>query len=197
MPQEQVTREEKEVYRPEIYNPDKLPWDKIREDILKIEESAYGEEDLFGEEVLQNDFEDPDNIVVILRDIATEKIIGFTYAKPTLKSYPEDFPEREMSKDTAYIYYTVIEKSYQGKGLVSSLLNKLEDELVRRGFSFVERDAANDREGEQSGAETYADKLRKNYQERILKEEAHDSEFGPQVFFRMSLPKPEKESMNV
>ena len=112
MRREQVMTEQENECRLEVYNPEKMPWGEIREDILNIEASAF-EGDTFGEELLQRDFEDSDNIVVLMRDANTRKIVGFTYAKPTVKTYPEDFPEREMSADTAYIYDTALEKSYQ------------------------------------------------------------------------------------
>ena len=67
---------------------------------------------------------------------------------------------------------------------MAPLLDKLDEELSRRGYMFIERDAADDK-GSEGTEENYADKLRKNYRERIVAEESHDSEYGPQVFFRM------------
>ena len=172
-------------HKVEIYNSEELPWDTIKEDILGVELSAFGEEEAFGEDMLERDFRDTDSVIVLMRDVKLDRIVGFTYAKPVTKTYPEDFPERVPSKDTAYVYDTALEKEYQGKGLVGSLLAKLDEELVRRGFSFVERDSANYAEGGEK--ETYADKIRRNYKDRIVYEESHDSEYGPQVFFRIRL----------
>lgn len=193
---EQFKKEEiAENFNCEVYNPRKVSWEEIKDDILRIELSAFSEEKAFDEKILKRDFEDPDSVIVLMINNVTNKIIGFSYAKPTIKVYPEDFPNREANEDTAYIYDTALEESYQGKKLVKNLLDKIDTELVNRGFSFIERDSADylkDEKSENNKKETYADKIRKNYQDRIIKEEMHDSEFGPQVFFRMSLKKPEK-----
>lgn len=173
--------------RIEIYDQSSLPWESIREEILGIELSAFGPEKAFDEKMLKMDFKDPKSVIVLARDKNTSKIVGFTYAKSTAETYPEDYPERENSVDTAYIYDTAFAPEYQGEGLVSPLMKELERQLVSKGYRFLERDAANTRDGLKAGKETYADKIRRNYQGRILKEEAHDSEYGPQIFFRMRL----------
>lgn len=177
-------------YEVEVYRPEEIPWDTIKEDILRIDSSA-SEGEPFPEEMLERDFQDPDTTVILMRDRQTDAIVGFSYAKPTTKTYPEDFPERPASQDTAYIYYTALDTSHQGQGLVVPLLEKLDEELSRRGYMFIERDAADDK-GEET-EESYADKLRKNYRERIVAEESHDSEYGPQVFFRMRTRKSEEQ----
>lgn len=170
-----------------VYDSKKVAWSKIKDEILSIEKSAFDETQVFGEEILKRDFEDPDNVVVVIKN-SSGKIVGFTYAKPTAKTYPEDFPERKPNEDTAYIYDTAIEKSYQGKKLVRLLLKRLDQELVDRGYSFIERDSSNSRKnGSERQDETYTDKIRKKYKDKIVKEELHDSEYGPQVFFKIKL----------
>ena len=41
----------------EIYDPKKISWNEIKEDILRVEISAFGEEKAFDEEMLQEAFE--------------------------------------------------------------------------------------------------------------------------------------------
>ncbi|MEK7478998.1 MAG: GNAT family N-acetyltransferase [Patescibacteria group bacterium] len=183
----------------EVFDLNMLSWKYVGKNIMAVELSAFGEERSFGEETLENDFMNPENTIVILRDAQAEEIIGFTYAKPTVEAYPEDFPERSVSEDTAYIYDTALKKEYQGKGLVQVLIERLEGELAKKGYRFIERDSADyspesvSKIDERTGAkrETYADKVRKTYGERIEREEKHDSEYGSQVFFRIRLKSPE------
>ncbi|MBX4201169.1 hypothetical protein KW786_03540, partial [Candidatus Parcubacteria bacterium] len=95
-------------------------------------------------------------------------------------------------KDTAYISDAAIMPAYQHVGLIGPMMRELEAELVKKGYRFFEIDAADIKYGEKG--ESYADKIRKNYPKRIISEEAHDSPaFGPQVFFRIELPKPEEK----
>ncbi len=178
--------------RVEVYDPKQVSWEEIGGDILGVELSASGAEGALDEETLRKGFEDPESVIVLMRDSVTNKIVGFTYAKPAVKTYQEDFPERQATEDTAYIYDTEIQEQYQGRGLVSVLIAKLEQELLVRGFSFIERDADNNRDSGKPDAETYADKIRKNYRGRIIKEEPHDSEYGQQVYFRIRLNKSKK-----
>lgn len=176
-------------FQVEVYNPKTSAWKNIKEDIMNIELEAFGEEKAFDEETLERDFTKALNTIVFVKDVTTGKIIGFTYAKPTTLAYPEDFPDRPASEDTAYIYDTAFNPEYQGKGLLPGLMEKLEEELVKKGYAFIERDSADYVEGERSGEKkkTYADNVRKAYGERIIKEEGHPSEYGPQVFFRIRL----------
>ena len=173
-------------FRAEIYDPASTPWEEVRAEIVDIEHSAFGDTS-FTEDILAEGFQDADSIVVIMRDEHTRKIVGFAYALPAEKVYPEEFPDRHASKDTAYVYDVAFDPSHQHRGLLPTLMQTFENEIIGRGFSFLEIDAANVHTAE--GVETYADKIRKNNRGRILKEEAHDSEYGPQVFFRIDLRK--------
>ncbi|MBI1975256.1 MAG: hypothetical protein HYS57_02770 [Parcubacteria group bacterium] len=153
-------REILESCKIEIYNPEALPWDEIKEDILRMETDAFDAE-AFDEETLREDFENPKNIVVLLRDTASNRVVGFTYAEPTTAVYPELFPERKSSEDTAYISDTVIHLKYRKIGLLPLLMHKLGSELLKRGYLFMERDSADDRTNLKEGEETYADKVKK------------------------------------
>ncbi len=178
----------------EVYNPQKLSWDEIGQKIVEIELSASGEKPGLDEEILKEAFEDSSSVAIITKDTRDGKIVGFTIAQPTAVIYPEDFPDRQPSEDTAYITDSAFEKSYQGHGLIVPMIEELERQLIAKGFSFMERDSADDKKDKDSTTEeTYADKIRKNYKDRILKEESHDSEYGPQVFFRIRLKKSDEK----
>jgi len=176
--------------RAELLKPGENSWKTIRQDIMDIEHSAYKEEETFDEETLQEDLENPTSIVAILRDTTTGKIIGYSYAQPTSVVYPEFYPERKHAKNTAYITNTAIHPQYQKKRLLPVLLKKLEDELKEKGYAFIERDSADNREKVKEKEETYADKIKKNNADRIIAEEQWSSEdYGQQRFFRIRLEK--------
>ena len=198
-PSNQVTKksaagrvEQNEVlkrYRVEVYNQETLAWSEIKKDILEIENDAFGEE-AFDEEMFKEDFENPESVVVLLRDTSTNRVIGFTYAQPTTSVYPGSYPERKSSDDTAYVADTVIHPEYRGKGFLKILMNNLESELLKRGYTFMERDSADDRTNLKEGEETFADKIKKNNLDKIIAEKRWSSEeYGMQRFFRMRLDK--------
>jgi hypothetical protein len=160
-------------------------WLRVSNRVNAIERQAFGTMG-FDEEFLKEDFIHPDTTVVLLKDNIRNELIGYTYAKPVMICYPEDdvFSDRPLRTDTAYIFSTAICKEEQGKGYVGILMKELEYELWNKGFRYLERDAA-----VENG---YADKIRKVYKGRIIKEHTHDSEFGKQVYFRIRLLPPQQ-----
>lgn len=161
---------------PHVYDPRCLPWDAIRADVLRIEGEQFGE-GAFDEEYLKEEFEDPDNVAVLLWDTAGKRIAGFTYAVPVGGVHQEREPE---SLETAYICDTALDAPYQRRGLIGELMGCLEEELRRRGYRYLERDAA--------VANGYAETISRAYWDRIVvKSDPHQSEWGLQVFFRIRL----------
>ncbi len=151
-----------------FYNPDTDQWSTIWPSISKLEDDCFPGKGL-GEEYLQGVFEDPNNLIVLLK--SGSEIIGFSCG----------IPDKE-NPDTLYIETTEITPSQQSKGLVSQLMTKLEDEARRRGFLFITRDA--------EIANGYADKIVKNYSDRIIESHDHESEYsmgGMQRFFKIAL----------
>jgi hypothetical protein len=160
-------------------------WDTIKDDITLIDELAFGDQS-FSEEVLEYWITDPRCITVFLIDSISEHIIGFTFAAPTQMVYEEYLPEyyvqdlhRTAEDTTAYIANTVIHPGYVGNHLVGPMTGELKRLLRAQGYTHVERDAAEEN--------NYADNIRKNEPGKIEQEEAHDSDYGPQVFFRIKL----------
>jgi ribosomal protein S18 acetylase RimI-like enzyme len=148
---------------------------KIKDSIVALEEEAF-EVEPFTQEVLMADFLDSKNIVVILKKNDTEEVVGFTYAKPMEPETP-DSPARPG--ETAWMWDTVIKKEYRGMHLLPIIMERLEGELKKRGFKYVERNAM--------VANGYAQAIARHYKGRIIKSFSVDSKWGPQVFFRIKL----------
>lgn len=173
----------------EIYDKEKIKWNEIREDILAIENDAFAEE-AFDEKMLREDFENQQSVVIVIRDTRTNKIVGFTYAQPTIFVYPDLYGDRKFSEDTAYVSDIVIHPEYRKKGLLPLLMDNLKNKLIERGYSFMEMDSADDRTNLKEEEKTFADKIKKNNLNRIIAEEEWNSEeYGMQRYFRIRLDK--------
>jgi ribosomal protein S18 acetylase RimI-like enzyme len=149
----------------ELFNPSTHTWADIREDILQLEDECFPGQGI-PEEELESTFDDPHNIIVLLRKGA--KIVGFSAAIPD-----------ESVQGAVYIETTEIHPDEQGKGYVASIMNVLENEARTRGYTFLTRNAA--------VGNGYADKIQKNYGERISQTYENDSEYGPQRYFKIKL----------
>lgn len=181
-------------YPTEIYNPQTTPWESIKDNVVRIEHSHFGE-NAYSEEKLKEYFNRPDCTVALLRDPQTHTVVGFSYTTPAETEYDEEFhPERleeleQLDGKSAYIGDTAIDRSYMGKHLVEKMMRTLEDELVRKGYRYMERDAAT--------ANNYAVNIKKTYEANgrlvYAEPEPHKSKYGSQQFFRMRLPEPPKE----
>ncbi len=157
----------------ELFDNNASSWSKIGSQIITMENEAFGENSLSN--ILEKDFLDSTNIVVVLKN-ENQEAVGFAYAKP---SEPETDDGPAKPGETAWMWDTVIKKDYQGKGLLGIIMEKLEGELRKRGFKYLERNAlvAND----------YAQNIVKHYGNRIMKSFPLESKWGPQVFFRIRL----------
>jgi ribosomal protein S18 acetylase RimI-like enzyme len=167
----------KENFIAEVFDLAVLSWEDIKETVISIEREAFGDKS-FSDDDLSKDFQDKRNTVVLLKQAGSNTIIGFTYAKPTEEIDPSE--EIRPEKEVAFIWDTVIRKSFRHKHLVGILMNSLEEELRKRGYKYFEREAA--------VANNYAANISKQYKGRILEQsEPHDSVYGSQVFFRIRL----------
>lgn len=162
------------MFKTEVYQPDKSKWAQIRQRILLLEKEAFGDK-AFDDAEIEKDFLNPRNAIALLKD--ESEVIGFTYARPLDEA---DEPCREAeARETAYIWDTVIDKRYRGRHLVGPLMDELEGELRKRGYSFVERMAA--------VANDYAANVAKHYGDRVVASEPQETQYGKQVFFRIRL----------
>ncbi len=165
----------------EVMPPSLNSWKQIKDDIMPFERLHFGED--FGEDELVGAFENPEAIIVVTRDQVTTKIVGFTYAEPVQKVYREDFhPERKQLPHTAYIQNTALSPDYIGHKLVGPMIERLEAELIAKGYLFIERDSI--------VSHGYADNIKKNYKDRIVLVAPHESRWGEQIFFRIKLTYP-------
>lgn len=148
---------------------------RIKRKILSLEKDAFGSE-AFTDEDLEADFLDSKNAVVLLYNAESNEVIGFAYAKP---SEPETEDSPAKPGETAWMWDTVIQKEFRGKGLLGIIMLALENELRDGGFKFLERNAV--------VANKYAENISKHYGDRIIKTFPLNSRWGPQVFFRIKL----------
>jgi len=141
-----------------------------------LERQAFGDR-AFESGYLREELIDPAHVVVLLTGEESSRVRGFTYAIPVTEIEPH---RARRAADTAYIADTVLDTELRGRGLVGVMMSCLEDELRRRGFKYVERHAA--------VARGYAGKISKHYGARIeVQRRPNQSEWGPQVFFRIRL----------
>ncbi len=103
-----------------------------------------------------------------------KKIIGYSLAVPD-----NDYKEER----TAYIYDTEIEPEHQHQHLVGLIFELMEEELRKRGYTAITRDAM--------VSNGWAEKIVKHYADRILEQEESSEEqvstYGEQIFFRIKL----------
>lgn len=167
----------------EVIAPTLESWELLKGDIMPFQKEHFGLE----EEDLIDGFKNPEATIVIIRDTDTKKAVGFTYTEPVQKVYRKDFhPEREKLPNTAYIQNTALDPGYIGHKLVGPLMERLEAELVAKGYKYLERDSA--------VAYDYAANIQKRYGERVVLSEPHTSRWGDQIFFRIKLLSPEELS---
>lgn len=145
------------------------PWNAIKDRIAELEDECFAE-DSFSPGELRLAFNGRRSVVVLLWEGRSdgETLIGYTQAQPA------DDPA------TYYIANTAIAKSYQGRGLVKLLMDRLYADVRAAGGRFIERDAAI--------ANGYADKIVRSHAADVLETFDHESPYGPQRFIRMRVP---------
>ncbi|HSW89185.1 MAG TPA: hypothetical protein VLG12_08530 [Candidatus Saccharimonadales bacterium] len=192
--QEKFARLVPEVFTHDPNHPERT--EEIVDQVLDIERSRFPEDQAFDREIFEDAFKSTipteENkgktvTVVLVRDPKDGSIFGFTYTEPAEYVYedsenPDDafHPERLQNLNlhqTAYISDTVFRES--GSGAIKKLMPVLEEQLLTKGYQYIERDSAM--------ANNYAPNLVKNNADRILETEEHDSEYGPQMFIRMKI----------
>jgi len=145
-----------------------LSWSEIGSRVAEIEREVFGE-DAFSAEELRGSFLRARSVAALLVE-GRDFVVGYTYAAPA------------RARATYYISNTAIAKSYQGRGLVKLLMERLYARIRAAGARFIERDVAI--------ANGYADMLARVHAAEILETFDHESEYGPQRFIRMRVPEP-------
>lgn len=157
----------------QMYNPRLLAWKKIRKAIMKIEADAFPQYDP-QEEILEQDFSNKNNIVILLRS-SRQSIIGYAYAEPIGQLNPR---RKKENAKTAYITSIAIHPSFQGKGFAVHLHKSLDIRLKKRGYSFLEGHVVN---------EKYLNSLTRIYADRIVRKRRTLHEDEMKHFVRISL----------
>lgn len=154
------------------YNPKQTSWIKIREAILKIEAEAFPQYTP-QEEILESDFTNHENTVLLLRS-SRGSIIGYAYAEPI----GNNDMRRKNDTETAYMPSIAIHPKFQGKGLARDLQVSLEKQLKRQGYSFLEGHVIN---------EKYFRSLQKIYADRIVRKRRTVTKKEIEHFIRIRL----------
>ncbi len=163
------------MFEAELFSSNQSDWIKIKNTIISLENEAFEEHPFNGED-LEKDFLDSANIIILLKNLQNQEVIGFSYAKPM---EPETSDSPAEPGETAWMWDTVIKKEYRGRKLLGSIMNKLEEELKNRGFKYLERNAI--------VANSFAKNISKHYKDRIIKSFPIESKWGSQMFFRIKL----------
>lgn len=138
-------------------------WEEIRDDVEHLARYARSER-LFSTdniaEWLKGEFEleDPDLIRILLKKGG--RVIGFSLASRSW-SYSDEQKKFVPSNSTAEINTTVISKDYQGKGLIGTVMEKMEEELRTRGFTEMKRFSRS--------TKGYADAIKRHYRDRVTR----------------------------
>jgi len=140
-------------------------WDSIEGRIVEIEREVFGD-DAFSADELRAAFTGRQSLAVLLWD--GDVLIGYTQAG------------QARARETYYIANTAIANSYQGRGLIGLLMERLYADVRAVGARFIERDAAI--------ANGYADKIVRFHAADIITTRDHDSPYGRQRFIRMRVP---------
>ena len=133
---------ETELY--EVYLTEPKDWKKIKEHIMKIENSAFEEEVRQDEDDIESTFTDEKSICLIVKDKKSKKIVAYTMSSP-LEDYEFlRFDPHYGKYDTLYIESTAVLPNYQGKGIGKLLKEVLIEEAKRRGYKRITTRATNE-----------------------------------------------------
>lgn len=169
----EISNESQQTYHSTLFEYTDNSLERVIDRFCDLEKSAFGDSSMSKID-LASDLKNPSNIFIFLYD--GETIIGVTHAKPVTEVYSE----RTTDTDTAIIWNTIIDKDYRGRGLVSILMTRLEEELKRRGYKYIERFAA--------VSNKYAENVQKYYGSRVIETYANESPlYGSQIFFRIRI----------
>src|SRR6266498_2505669 len=109
------------MFEIELFDNNYSYWIKIKDTIFSLEKEAFAEHP-FTEKELEEDFLNPKNTIVLLKNSYNQEVIGFAYAK---QMEPETSDSPAEPGETAWMWDTVIKKEYRGKKLLGSIMNKL------------------------------------------------------------------------
>jgi len=133
---------ETELY--EVYLTEPKDWEKIRESIMKIENSAFEQEVRQDEDDIESTFTDEKSICLVVKDKNSREIVAYTMSSP-LEDYGFlYFDPHYGNYDSLYIESTAVLPNYQGKGIGKILKEFLIEEAKRRGYKRMTTHATNE-----------------------------------------------------
>ena len=153
----------------EVFDLTKNTWQDICQDLLNIENTVFG---IHADPELPSFFQNQATVAVLLYEQKNNRIIGYIYAFPDTNDDPQT---------VAHVDSVALLPEHQGKGLVVALNRRLEEELVKKGYQFATMHVII--------ANGYAEKIAKNYAERIIAARDIISKYGhgPQRYFKIRL----------
>ncbi|HSA83654.1 MAG TPA: GNAT family N-acetyltransferase [Patescibacteria group bacterium] len=158
-----IRQDKKAIAVAKTYNPKRIAWGKIKRAILKIEADAFHQYDPQAH-ILESDFTNKKNVVLLLRTIAG-RIIGYAYAE-------------RLKPGTAYLTSIAIHPRFQGKGLAKNLHSMLNRQLRKQGYTFLEGHVLHD---------GYLHSLQKMYADRIVSKRKVKNDNEMRHFIRIRL----------
>jgi len=133
---------ENELY--EVYRVGPRDWERIKECITKIENSAFEEEVRQDEEDLGQTFTYKKSVCLIAVHKNRKRIVGYIMGAPLdWYAYLED-DDHYGKNDSFYIESTAVLPEYQGKGVGKILKEALIEEVRKKGYKRITSHATNE-----------------------------------------------------
>ena len=135
--------EEIELY--EVHRVEPSDWKRIKEDILRIENSAFETNIRQDEEDLRETFAYKKSICLVAIDKNNKKVVAYTMGAPLeWYTFLENFDEHYGNYDTFYIESISVLPEYQGRRIGKMLKRILIDEVRKEGYERITVHATND-----------------------------------------------------
>jgi len=135
--------EETELY--EVYRVEPKDWERIKDEIIKIENSAFESSVRQDEEDLRETFTYEKSICLVVIDKSNRRIVAYTMGAP-LKWYIflKKFDKHHENYNTFYIESTAVLPGYQNKGIGKMLKRTLIEEVKKYGYNRITTHATNE-----------------------------------------------------
>lgn len=155
------------------YNAKRLPWSKIKNNIIKVEHAIFGSRS-YAQSILEADFTDP-NATIVLVCSQSGRISGFAYAKKGSKY-------NLYKRSVAELESIALLPSLRGQNWGGRMLKKLETILLAKGVKTLEMDAKIC-----NGFAKRVEDYNRSHGRPILRSYTHDSPWGKQKFLRFRI----------
>jgi len=144
------TFEQEPSFKIEKYDPITAQWEVIAPDLLEIVEKAFLGK-VSSIDWLKKNFDDQETVALIVKEISTDRVVGYAYALP-LHGYEAD--------DTVHLAAIAIHPRCQKNKLTGGMMSIMEDEFLKRGYRYISGDYAIEN--------GFADTVQKHYASRVV-----------------------------